>query len=194
MTSSILKLPTTADPLILNVSGHVPALKNEKIPITKKNGKPALISNQTVQVFYESFYSSGLRQVNRQGFSRIPFGTPIAVFCELWFFTVSESQIAPSDGDNAYQTLQELLMPSSKKHPYYLGVADDDKQVVDFRVRKYPVNNRQSEGARLFLWTTKVTGDGFEDWVNFYKTYHYIVTSPPKQPAVDFDEIPTLFT
>jgi len=190
----MVQQPTAAAPLVLNFSGHIPALKNQKIPITTKEGKPALISNTTVQTFYRHFFGSGVVQIKRQGFSRLHWPTPVAAFCELWFYSVNDTGIAPSDADNAYTTLQELLIPANKKHPYYLGVIEDDKQVIDFRTRKYAVNSEAKEGARLFIWSTKTTGDGFDDLFAFAEFYRNYVNRSSNQPQIDLDEILTQLT
>lgn len=189
--NSMLKLPTIAKPLVLNIAGHVPALKNQKIPITKRDNKPALISNTTVQTFYQSFYASGVSQINRQGFSRIPFEIPVMAFCELWFYVAGERNIAASDADNAWTTIQELLVPNSRKHPYYLGVLEDDDQMLDFRVRKYAVKSTEQEGARIFLWATTTEGDGFDEWDEFKTYYRNRQLISRNQPVFDFNEVLT---
>jgi hypothetical protein len=153
-----------------------------------------LISNTTVQTFYRAFHSSGGYQIKRQGFPRLDWPTPVAAFCELWFYSVNDTGIAPSDADNAYTTIQELLSPANKKHPYYLGVLENDKQVVDFRTRKYAVDHEAKEGARLFVWSTKTTGDGFDDLLTFSEFYRNYVNRSSNQPQTDLDEILTLLT
>lgn len=175
----------------MNISGHVPALKNDKTLVGRDSGKPALISNTTVRVFYESFYTSGLKQLQRQGFDRIAWPLPVMIFCELWFFRADDIPIAASDADNAYTTLQELLGPRTKKHPHYLGVVEDDKQIIDFRVRKMTVPSAIQQGGRLFIWSAKATGDGFNEWDQFKEFYRQYKPQQAQARSVNFDEILT---
>jgi hypothetical protein len=181
--------PTVDNPLILNIHGHVPALKNEKLlKINTKSGKPVLLSNADVKVFIER-----VRSTYRPQFDVIPFPVHVAVYAEFWFFVANQTNIAASDGDNAYTTLQELLQKPKKNAPY-LHIMDDDKQVTAHHVETYAVRDAAQEGARLFIWA--MSEDHYQDrdamWdacKRFRQTYRQQTAN---QVNLDFDEILTL--
>lgn len=186
--------PSSLNPLVLNISGHIPALKNDKVLKTNtRTGKPVLLSNADVKVFLERVVSTLRTQVQRQDFDTIPFPMHTAVYAEFWFFVANETNIAASDGDNAYTTLQELLQKPKKNAPALL-VMDDDKQVTTHHVETYAVRDRNREGARLLVWA--MSDEEYADrdlmWERckqFRKSYQQAAVAAPD---VDFDEILTL--
>lgn len=189
-------LPTVSNPLVLNFSGHIPALKNEKVPVTRKNGKPALVSNQTVQTFYKRVQGNCIDQMRRQGFDVIEWPQHVAVYAEFWFYVANKTNIAASDGDNAYTTLQELLQKSAKNKPYIHAI-DDDKQVSAFHVETYAVHDKIKEGARLYVWTMEEEDyhDRLHMWEAFFRYLRKrAFDTPTEQEEVDFDEITNLLT
>lgn len=157
--------------------------------VHNKQGRAIPVSNADVQHFVARVHSACSIQTERQGFDLIPYPTLVALYAEFWFFVANDSQIAASDTDNALTTIQEVLQPSSKKHPYYLNVLANDNLVVSPRSDAYAVRDRNREGARVFVWALNASLDRWANW-DLFKAFYLGYTQPiAEQTDIDLQEI-----
>lgn len=188
-------LPSASNPLVLNIVGHVPSLKNNKLQVTRANGTTAFVPNSEVIGFYKRVSSYCQKQIERQGFDRITFPNPVAVYGEFWFYVANETNISASDADNALTTILDMLQKPRKREPY-LWVMDDDKQVLSPKGDAYAVRDRKKEGARVFVWVLDERISRWDNWDIFKGFYlnNRPATGHTHQNSINIDEVLDLLT
>lgn len=139
--------PTPSNPAVFLLKEHVPALKNRRQPVPKKGGGIAFQKNPEVLRFMSN--NSGLyqRQWSDQcetyDWAMITPPQRVGFFVKLVFYRADKKKLPKSDGDNAYQTLQEMLKN--------IAILDDNQVawgnfIVEFTAQ------RALEGASAWLW------------------------------------------
>lgn len=186
-----MNFPSPDNPLILHYRGRIPALKNDKVLITKKGGDQALIPDKDVLEFFKRVKSLQ-RQVDQQGFNRMHFPTPVACHVTMYFRINEIHHIPTSDGDNAYTTIQETWQYPAvvKTMGAVLGVIDNDRQVLECHWRTIAVPVANLEGATAFLWQHN-PNQGFEEMRLFMDWHDKHLTPDPgrEDETIDFDDL-----
>lgn len=191
-----MNFPSPDNPLILHYRGRIPALKNDKewVDDPETGGKKP-IPNEEVQVFFKKAKSLQ-RQVDRQGFTRMPFPMPVACHVTMYFRINEPHGIPTSDGDNAYTTLQETWQFPLvvKTMGAVLGVIENDRQVLECHWRTIAVPVANLEGATAFLWQhdPKQGFDQMRTFMNWHDKY-LIPEEGWDEETIDFDELDALY-
>lgn len=139
--------PTPSNPALFQLTKHVPALKNRRSPAPKEGGGLSFKKNPEVLKFIRNnhglYQRQWLDQCETHGWSMIPLPQRVGFFAKIVFYRADRAKLPKSDGDNAYQTLQEMLMNIA---------IEDDRQVAWGNHLVEYTGNRALEGATAWLW------------------------------------------
>jgi hypothetical protein len=152
--------PSDQNPLKIVVPGHVPALKNRKVPI-KRGGRTLLVSNKTVtnwMAHVKPLIRAAWAQAQEEhGYVRLEPPFRACIYVEIVFYRADSNTLPASDTDNAATTIQEMLQQEVKKRKGYEpkivwpGIVLNDKQIVPGTDSLF-TNVRELEHAAIYIF------------------------------------------
>lgn len=145
-----MTVSTPINPFVFSLTGHVPALKNNREPVYGQD-QNFFVANAAVERFYRQNESILIAQRDRQkDLEFIPMPRAAVLVVQLFYIAVTVP-LPKADGDNGYTTIQELLQVPEMPHGI-LGIVEDDRQVQRGIFEVKVVKSRPAEGCRFYVW------------------------------------------
>lgn len=131
----------------MHYQGSVPSLKNNRLPVDRKDGRRVYAKNPKVTQYITNNKGNLKRQYRKQGYVTVPRDIPMAIFVLFYQFGATGSD---TDGGLSliYDTLQVSEKPSG-----IVGAIEDDKQIISPQALRLEVNNVLFAGASVYLWS-----------------------------------------